>query len=70
MEMCNCYVFDVKHLEWKVMPEGPRCGDGSKKKEVRVVGRLLIASQPLRLTEVRHLVHSQSTKWLVRIGDP
>ena len=34
IEMCNCYVFDVKHLKWKIMPEGTQSGDDSKKKEV------------------------------------
>lgn len=57
-EMCNCHMFDVKRLKWKVMPEGPRSGDGSKKKEVRAVGLLLIVSHLLRLTEVGHLVNS------------
>lgn len=57
-EMCDGYVFEVKHLKQKVMPEGTRSGDGSKKKEVLAVRLLLIVSLPLRLTEVQHLVHS------------
>lgn len=45
-EMCHCYAFDVNHLKWKIMPEGTRSGEDSKKKEVLVVGLLLIASHP------------------------
>ena len=36
-EMYDRYVFEVKHLKRKVMPEGTRSGDGSKKKEVLAV---------------------------------
>lgn len=57
IEMCNSYMFDVKHLKWKITPEGTQSGDDSKKKEVLVIGLLLIASYSLRFIEVRFLIY-------------
>lgn len=57
IEMCNYYVFDVKHLKWKIMPEGTQSGDDSKKKEALVVGLLLITSHSLRFIEVQFLIY-------------
>lgn len=46
-EMCNCYMFDVKHLKWKIIPGRNSSGDESKRAEVLIVDLLLTSSQRL-----------------------
>lgn len=56
IETCDRYMFNVKHLKWKLMPEGTQRGDDSEKKEVLVTGLLLITSHALRFIEVLFLI--------------